>query len=80
MQQKDVVLSVVTLVVWYFFAYYLLYVLKNPVSLPLAALVLLVLGTLGMVTCPWFVHTPAWKELMSAPPVAAPKAPPTDNH
>lgn len=40
-------------VLWYFFMYYLLYSIKNPTNLWLSALILLVLGYLGTLTCPW---------------------------
>jgi hypothetical protein len=66
MKAKDVVLSIVDLIIWYFFAYYAVYLIQNPtLANPWwAALVLLVLGALGTSLCPWFQNTDAWRRML----------------
>jgi len=64
MKVKDFFWGIVTLLVWYLFAYYALYAIKNPVDLRTASVTLLALGLLGTLSCPWFQHTPAWKSLL----------------
>ncbi len=72
MKGKDIFWSVVTLVVWYLFAYYALYAIRSSVSLGSAAFILLSLGVIGTATCPWFQHTAAWKELVGSTPRSSP--------
>ncbi|MFA6227458.1 MAG: hypothetical protein WC631_03210 [Candidatus Paceibacterota bacterium] len=50
-------------VIWYIAVYYFLFVIKNEVNLYWSALILLVLSYAGMIACPWFRNTNAWKEL-----------------
>lgn len=64
MNTKDWFLVIVELVVWYGFIYYVLYAMKNPVNLYFGALILLVLAYIGIVSCPWFRKTKAFKELV----------------
>jgi hypothetical protein len=47
-------LMYVNAVIWFFFVYYLLYSIKNPVNLWTSSLVLLILAYAGTITCPWF--------------------------
>ncbi len=56
--------AVVEAGVWYVFTYYFLYVLKNPVELWQAALVLLALAYLGVWVCPWIRYTDGWRKMM----------------
>lgn len=67
MKAKYVILGIVDLIVWYLFAYYIVYVLQNlSFTNPWwAALVLVVLGAVGTVLCPWFQNTDAWKRLIN---------------
>lgn len=53
MTQKEWLMAVVEAVLWYVFIYVLLYSLKNEVNLYLASLVLLVVGYVATITCPW---------------------------
>ena len=63
MKTKDLVLLVVSVIVWYGLIYYLLYAIKNPVDLFAAALILLVLGVIGTATCPLINRTEQCKQL-----------------
>jgi len=54
MDKKEGLMYVVEAVIWFFFVYYLLYSIKNPVNLWVSALILLVLAYAGTITCPWF--------------------------
>lgn len=63
MSTKDIIWGIIEAVIWYAFVYYLLYALKNPVDLRLAALILLVLVYLGTVTCPLVHKMDAWRRI-----------------
>ena len=63
MELKNLLLGVVEAVIWYFFLWFLLDTLKRDRNLWLAALILLVLGYLGFVTCPWIRETEAWRKM-----------------
>ena len=64
MEPKNIVLATVEAVIWYLFLWYSLSTIKHPDrSLWLASLILLVLGYLGFVTCPWIRETQAWNHL-----------------
>ena len=63
MEFKSLVLGIVEAVIWYFFLWYFLSVLKKDRNLWVAALILLILAYLGFVTCPWIRETDAWKRL-----------------
>ena len=65
MSPMDWILGVIEAVLWYFFLWYLLDTLRKPErNLWLAAGVLLVLGYLAFVACPWVRETDAWRRLM----------------
>lgn len=66
MSAKNWFWAIVEAVIWYGFIYYLLYVLKNPVDLWTASLVLLALGYAGAIACPWFRRTEAWEKLVDS--------------
>lgn len=51
-----ITLALVNAVIWYFFFYYLLYSIKTTINLSQAALILLILFSLGIATCPLIVH------------------------
>ena len=52
MSLRNLILSIIDLAVWYLFIYYWLYSIKNPVFLPAAAGMLVILFVLGFVLCP----------------------------
>lgn len=60
---KDIFLSLFSAAVWYVFIYYWLFVLKHPVVLWKAALILLVLACIGVLACPLLHKTDAWQQL-----------------
>ncbi len=64
MKKSDILRGILEAGVWYVFIYYLLYVLKNPVELWQAALVLLVLAYVGVFVCPWVRYTDSWRRMM----------------
>lgn len=66
MKSKYVILSIIDLIVWYLFAFYVVYLLQDAsmVNPWWAAFVLLVLGVVGTILCPWLENTPGWKKLM----------------
>lgn len=47
-----ITLLIINTIVWYAFFYYLLYSIKHDINLAKAALILLVLFSLGFITCP----------------------------
>jgi len=49
-------ISLINCVFYYSFFYYLLYSIKNPVSLYRAAFILLILFSLSLITCPIVLH------------------------
>ncbi len=51
------VLAVVNAVVWYYFFYYLLHSIKSNDNIQRSALVLVLLSSLGIVTCPLIIGT-----------------------
>ncbi len=63
MKPKDWFLAIVEAALWYWFTYYLLYSIKNPVELWQSALVLLVTAYLAVLVCPWVRHTDAWRKM-----------------
>ena len=64
MKSKDWFWAIVEAVIWYGFIYYLLYAIKNPVGLRQSALVLLVIGYLGTIACPWLRNTEGWRRML----------------
>lgn len=63
MKSTDWFLSIVELVLWYEFFYYLLDAITNPSNLYASALVLTVISTVAVLICPWFRQTDAWKRM-----------------
>ncbi len=63
MSTKNWFLAIIETVLWYAFIYYFLYSLKNPVNLGQSAFILLVIGYLATLFCPWFQETDAWKRM-----------------
>jgi len=61
MTLKNKFFAVVEAVLWFLFAWYALYAVKNPVDLPKAALVLVVLAYLAAVACPIFRNSSGWR-------------------
>ncbi|MBR9679831.1 MAG: hypothetical protein GOU99_02145 [Candidatus Altiarchaeota archaeon] len=64
MNKQDWLWTGVEAIVGYGFIYYALYSIKNPVNLYASALTLLVLCYVGILACPWFRQTKAFKELL----------------
>lgn len=64
MKKSDLVRGILEAGIWYVFIYYFLYVLKNPVELWSAALVLLVLMYAGIFVCPWVRYTQGWRRIL----------------
>jgi len=63
MRQNDLIRVVLEAGVWYIFAYYALYSIKNDVNLYQSAFVLVALVYLAFCICPLVRHTDAWKRL-----------------
>jgi formate hydrogenlyase subunit 3/multisubunit Na+/H+ antiporter MnhD subunit len=64
MSAYNTVLAIVESVIWYFFIWYLLDTTrKKDRNLWVAAFILLALGYLGFVACPWVRETRAWEQL-----------------
>ena len=61
MKSKDILFGIIEFIVWVVFAYYALYSLKNPVDLKLSALILVILAYVGVLVCPIFRSTSAFK-------------------
>jgi len=55
--------SIVEIVLWYGFFYYLLDAISNPSNLYLSALILTVIATAATLACPWFRNTDAWRRM-----------------
>ena len=64
MEKGDILRGILEAIIWYVFIYYFLYVLKNPIDLWLAALILLVLMYAGVSVCPWVRNTCGWRRMM----------------
>ncbi len=64
MKSIDWFLSVLELVIWYGFFYCLLNAIVNPSNLYVSALILTILSTAGILICPWFRNTSAWKRMI----------------
>ncbi len=66
MKSKYIILGIVDLIVWYIFTYYIIYALQNLLTLNpwWAAFVLVILGAIGTVLCPWFQNTDGWRRLV----------------
>lgn len=64
MKTRDIVLSAVSVIVWYGFIYYLLMAIKTNVDLYTASLILLVLAAIGTVACPLVNKSEEWKKLI----------------
>ncbi len=56
MRMPILLLSIVNAILLYFFFYYLLYSIKRDVNLWVAALILLILLSLALITCPLVLH------------------------
>ncbi len=63
METKDWFFAGVEAVLWFSFASYALYAIKNPVNIYISALVLVALVYAAALACPLFRHTSAFKEL-----------------
>ncbi len=60
---------IISTIAWYAFLYYLLYAIKREVNLSSAALILLLLLSLGVVSCPMILYTtilPMYKDLQKS--------------
>ena len=64
MKKGDILRGILEAIIWYVFIYYFLYVLKNPVDLWVAALILLFLMYAGVSVCPWVLNTCGWRRMM----------------
>lgn len=64
MKKIDLLMGIFEAGIWYVFIWYLLYVLKNPVELWLAALILLASMYAGVFVCPWVRYTDGWRRMM----------------
>ena len=68
-------LLLISCIIWYCFFYYLLYSIKREVNLAFAALILLVLISAGISTCPFVYYmglVPMYEKLQEAPAQQAP--------
>lgn len=63
MKTKDALFAGVEAVLWFSFASYALYAIKNPVNIYISALVLVALAYTAALACPIFRHTSAFKEV-----------------
>lgn len=61
MRSKDKVLAAVEAILWYAMTYYILYSIKNEVSLYQSAFIILALGYLAAWACPLIRHSDSWK-------------------
>ncbi len=64
MKAADWFWSIVELVLWYGFFYYLLDAIKNPSNLYISAFILTVISTVAILACPWFRNTDAWRRML----------------
>lgn len=63
MNARDLFMTLFSLGVWYGFIYYWLYVLKHPVELWSAALILLMVALVGTISCPLVYTSSAYENL-----------------
>lgn len=63
MKTTDWVRAIVEAVIWFFFIYYFLWSVRNPVNLWESALILIVLAYAAALVCPWLRHTTAWRRM-----------------
>lgn len=63
MSTKNWVMAIVEAVLWYLFIYYLLWSVKNDVSVAQSALILLALAYAASISCPWFRNSGGWLRL-----------------
>jgi len=56
--------SIVEIILWYGFFYYLLEAIKNSSNLYVSALILTIIATAATLACPWFRNTDAWRRMM----------------
>ena len=63
MKKIDWFLLILEGILWYGFIYMLLLSIKNPIPIWQSALILLALAYGGMICCPWFRNTNAWKKM-----------------
>lgn len=63
MNLKNKFFAVVEAVLWYLFAYYAVYAVKNPVHIGLSALVLVVLAYGAAVACPILRNSSGWRRV-----------------
>jgi len=61
MNLRNKFFSLIEAVLWYAFAYYALYAVKNPVDLGKAALILVALAYGAAVACPIFRNSLGWR-------------------
>lgn len=61
MKLKDIILALVEAGLWVWFAYYLLYSLKNPVNLWQSAITLVITGYLAAWACPLIRNSSGWR-------------------
>ena len=64
MKKNDMLRGILEAGIWYLFIYYMLYVLKNPVDLWQASLILLVLAYVAVFVCPWVGYMSSWRKMM----------------
>lgn len=61
MNLKNKIFAVIEAILWYCFAYYALYAVKNPVDISQSALILVVLVYGAAVACPILRNSSAWR-------------------
>lgn len=61
MKAKDIFLGIVEAGLWFWFAYYLLFSIKNPVNLWQSAAILIVTAYLASWACPLLRNSGGWR-------------------
>lgn len=61
MRLKNLLLGIVEFALWYWFIYFALYTIKNPVDLVGSALILLVTAYLAAWACPLVRNSDGWR-------------------
>jgi len=68
MSKKNWLWWIVEAILWYVWIYFFLYTIKNNIDISVAALILLIIGYLATLSCPWFRNTGAWQRLTDKEP------------
>ena len=63
MTLKTIIFSLIEALLWYCFLLVGIDVIRNKRNIWLSSLILLVLGYLAFIACPWFRNTQAWEQM-----------------